>query len=149
MQASCRGRHKTTARRCGTPPGNENISYLDIRPLVRIRSSVPEYPEICPTSARGRVKTGIEREGGTTDRYLAEGKKAPSTFQSRTPRQPSPRTAKPQLDSRAQLIRCKCHFSNCFRCQMGYDGNLQDPRKPCRDKGFAAVSYPTGNALMR
>src|SRR5712692_3779672 len=39
-------------------------------------------------------------------------KKAPRTFQFRTPRQPSPRTAKPQLDSRPPSSGCKRHFGN-------------------------------------
>src|ERR1700678_2807950 len=39
-------------------------------------------------------------------------KKAPRTFQSKTPRQPSPRTAKPLLDSRVSSFPCKRHFGN-------------------------------------
>src|SRR5215469_13727971 len=34
------------------------------------------------------------------------------TFQSRTPRQPSPRTAKPRVDTKIGLIECKRHFGN-------------------------------------
>src|SRR5579859_610849 len=43
---------------------------------------------------------------------LRKKEKAPSTFQSRTPRQPSPRTAKPRLDIKIRLIFCKRHFGN-------------------------------------
>src|ERR1700751_5622095 len=36
---------------------------------------------------------------------------------SRTPRQPSPRTAKPRVDSTSTPAECKCHFRNSwFRC---------------------------------
>ena len=36
---------------------------------------------------------------------------------SRTPRQPSPRTAKPRVDSTTTPAECKCHFRNSgFRC---------------------------------
>src|SRR5579864_4483800 len=36
---------------------------------------------------------------------------------SRTPRQPSPRTAKPRVDSTSTPTECKCHFRNSwFRC---------------------------------
>jgi hypothetical protein len=38
--------------------------------------------------------------------------KAPSTFQSRTPRQPSPRTAKPRIEHRFPQVLCKRHFGN-------------------------------------
>src|SRR3954452_22875828 len=44
-------------------------------------------------------------------------KKAPRTVKSRTPRQPSPRTAKPQLDIRSPLIPCKRHFGNPVLCR--------------------------------
>src|SRR5690348_14705952 len=43
---------------------------------------------------------------------ISRKEKAPSTFQSRTPRQPSPRTAKPRLNLKIQLIFCKRHFGN-------------------------------------
>jgi hypothetical protein len=39
-------------------------------------------------------------------------KKAPQTFQSKTPRQPSPRTAKPQMHGNELLILGKRHFGN-------------------------------------
>jgi ribosomal protein S18 acetylase RimI-like enzyme len=42
-------------------------------------------------------------------------KKAPRTNQSKTPRQPSPRTAKPLMDSRFAAFFCKRHLGNrCF-----------------------------------
>src|SRR5437016_5121967 len=44
--------------------------------------------------------------------FLQDKRKAPLTFQSRTPRQPSPRTAKPRLDSRIGRKLCKRHFGN-------------------------------------
>ena len=37
--------------------------------LDRMRNGVLEYPEVCPTSPRGRVKTAIERKQGTTDQH--------------------------------------------------------------------------------
>src|ERR1700733_8765327 len=39
-------------------------------------------------------------------------KKAPRTFQPKTPRQPSPRTAKLLLDTRFSVFCCKRHFGN-------------------------------------
>ena len=53
------------------------------------------------TTRTERTGTGIERI-----------KKAPRTLQSKTPRQPSPRTAKPLLDSRISVFFCKRHFGN-------------------------------------
>ena len=41
-----------------------------------------------------------------------EKEKRPQTFPSRTPRQPSPRTAKLRLDSRVAPVSCKHHFGN-------------------------------------
>src|SRR5438128_8129683 len=52
------------------------------------------------------------------DSSRVQTKKASRT-QSGTPRQPSPRSAKLQLDSREAQSRCKCHFSNRGKFQMG------------------------------
>ena len=60
-------------------------------------------------------------------------KKAPRTFQPKTPRQPSPRTAKPLLDSRFRAFFCKRHFGNprscCIRTASETDAGRAEIRR--------------------
>ena len=41
---------------------------------------MPEYPEVCPTSTRMRVKTGTERKQNTTDQHPLGKRKSALDF---------------------------------------------------------------------
>jgi len=63
---------------------------------------------------------------------ISRKEKAPSTFQSRTPRQPSPRTAKPRLNLKIRLIFCKRHFGNPTQGWMRADVYEDKERLGCQ-----------------
>jgi hypothetical protein len=70
---------------------------------------------------------GLETPGleSSAPCVIDDKQKAPQTFQSKTPRQPSPRTAKPQMHANELLILCKRHFGNGIFsvAQAGFERN--------------------------
>jgi len=73
---------------------------------------VPEYPEICPTPARGRVKTGIEQQEAPRIGIRRKAKKRPRLFSPGRLGSPPPELPNYDLDSRVPSYTCKRHFGN-------------------------------------
>ena len=73
---------------------------------------MPEYPEICPTPARGRVKTGIEQQEAPRIGIRRKAKKRPRLFSPGRPGSPPPELPNYDLDSRVPPYTCKRHFGN-------------------------------------